>query len=175
MQAGCMVEWMYDLRPAFEVHRGRGGGIDGFMFHDMLYWHAAPHSHPGSSLVYAPNFNPIYPKPTALHSSPFSLSLLFLLFLSLFVCFYSSAFISLHVSILFSLSPPPVSLLLTPSFWEGTQFFPQCSWWRGLCSSCNEGLNTCFGHITTFISMHEGNKGCSQTLRGEFRHALKTK
>ncbi len=23
MQAGCMVEWMYDLRPVFEVHRGR--------------------------------------------------------------------------------------------------------------------------------------------------------
>lgn len=23
MQAGCMLEWMYDLRPVFEVHRGR--------------------------------------------------------------------------------------------------------------------------------------------------------
>lgn len=38
MQAGCMVERIHHLwsplRPGME--------IDGFMFHDMLYWHTAP-------------------------------------------------------------------------------------------------------------------------------------
>lgn len=72
-------------------------GIDGFMFHDMLYWHTALLGHPGSSLVYAAHFNPIYPKLTALYNSPISfctssLSQLILLFLSpstslfIFVC-----------------------------------------------------------------------------------------
>lgn len=67
----------------------QGMGSDGFMCHDMLYWHTALLSHPGSSLACTAHFNPIYSKLTTLydsHISTWSLSLLILLFFSVSVC-----------------------------------------------------------------------------------------
>lgn len=103
----CNASWLYGWMDAwFETclwsPPRQGMGIDGFMFRDMLYWHTALLSHPGSSLVYTANFNPIYPKLTALYNSAFSfdtssLSLLIPLFPSLFVC-------CLHSSLTFSSS-----------------------------------------------------------------------
>lgn len=80
-------------------------GIDGFMFHDMLYWRTAPLSHPGSSLVYTANFNPIYPKLTTLYNSPFYTSSLSLI---------DSSF-SVSVCMLLFTSPP-LSPSMSPSF-----------------------------------------------------------
>lgn len=134
-----------------------GMGIGGFMFHDMLYWHSPLSlSRPDSSLVHTANVNPIYPMLTALYYSPFSC------FLVSRVPAFSLLSPCIHASLTFVLHLTLLALLC----WKGTVLFPQQSWWRGVCSSCYGGLTTCFRHITTFISMHEGNKGCSQTLNG---------
>ena len=84
-------------------------GIDGFVCHDMLYWHTALLTHPGSSLVYTAHFNPIYPKLTTLYNSLFyfytsSLSLLILLLLFVFLYFSTSVFLSSFSNILLHLS-----------------------------------------------------------------------
>lgn len=83
----------------------QGMGIDGFMFHDMLYWHTALLSHPGSSLVYTTNFNPIYPKLTAciIHASLsiclLCLSWLFFFRFRLYVSVYSCISICMSSSL----------------------------------------------------------------------------
>lgn len=137
-------------------------GIDGFMFHDMLYWHTAPLSHPGSSLVYAANFNPIFSKLTALYNSPFSSSFVSIVSsFSVSVWLYSCLRLlaCLHPSLTFSsicLSTPRSIMLerncaLYPVLlMKGSLFFVLCGFEH-------------FRHITAFISMQQGNKGCSQS------------
>lgn len=144
MQAGCVVEWMYDSRTIFEVHRGREWELMDLCFM-TCFTGTLPLSVTLAHLWFIQQILILFIQswqPCIIHPSPFSLSLLFVHFLSLFVCLYPSASVPLYVFILLSLSPPLVSLLLTPLCRKGTVLSPQCSWWRGLCSSCNGGLNT---------------------------------
>ena len=121
-------------------------GIDGFMFHDMLYWHTALLGHPGSSLVYAAHFNPIYPKLTALYNSPlssctYSLSLLILLSS---VSVYVFLYISLPLPPFFlSSSLSPLLLHLTTLLRSsGLRRHSPCAPWR--CGSCLNGTALIF-------------------------------
>lgn len=142
MQAGCMVEWMYDLRTIFEVHQGQEWELMDLCFM-TCFTGTLPLSVTLAHLWFMQQILILFFQswqPCIIHPSPPSLSLLFLLFLSLYGC--TPAFDSLCVSLPLSLSPPSVSLLLAPLCWKGTVLFTQCSWWRGLCSSCYVGLNT---------------------------------
>lgn len=138
-------------------------GIDGFMFHDMLYWHTALLGHPGSSLVYATHFNPIYPKLTALYNSPLSfctssLSQLILLFLSpstsLFIFVCRRLLFRLHPPL--SLSPPPDSLLRAE-----TRRSP-CAPRR--CGSCLNGTALIFACMASTSSLHYAGEKLRSSL-----------
>lgn len=88
-------------------------GRDGFMCHDMLYWHTVLLRCPGSSWVCPAEFNPVYPQLTTSYKSPVStLSLshwIFLFFcLRLYICVYSSA-----SALFFTHFSPPVCLSST--------------------------------------------------------------
>lgn len=82
--ASCLYGWMGAwFEACLWSPLRQGTGSDGFMFHDMLYWHSALLSLPGSSRVCPANSNRIHPKLTTLYNSPFAFLILFLLILFL--------------------------------------------------------------------------------------------
>lgn len=123
-------------------------GSDGFMLHDMLYWHTALLSHPGSSLIYTAHFNPIYTKLTALYNSPFSFctSSLSLFFFCLCLCVFS--------------------LPLSPCVYSSSHFVPRlslCSWLRR-CLPCTPWWYGSCLNRTTMVLTCVPSPSCSTML-----------
>lgn len=184
MQVGCMVEWMHDLRPVFEVHRGKEWELMDLCFM-TCFTGTLPFSVTLALLWFIPQIWILFiqsRQPCIFHPSPSMLLLCLSWFLFFCLCLYV-------VSSLLSRSPSPVYLLHSSwrrkcspfTLWRCHSclnkdhydfclhaltsllhyavkklLFPQCSWWRGqsLCSTLNGGLSTCWGQITAYISVH---------------------
>lgn len=127
--ASCLYGWMGAwFEACLWSPLRQGTGSDGFMFHDMLYWHSALLSLPGSSRVCPANSNRIHPKLTTLYNSPFAFLILFLLILFFIVshCLKPPC-MSSSLSLSHTLCCSSVSLPL--SSW--VRSYLPCALWRG--------------------------------------------
>lgn len=126
MQAGCMLEWMYDSRTIFEVHQGQEWELMDLCFM-TCFTGTLPLSVTLAHLWFMQQILILFCflKLTALYNSPFPfffVSIVSSFSLSLYG--YTPALVSSYVSIP---SAPSVSLLLAPLCRKGTVLFTQCS------------------------------------------------
>ena len=146
MHTGCMAEWMYDLRPVFEVHRGRGWELMDLCFM-TCFTGTLPSSVTPAHLWFTPRILILFTQswqPCIIHPSP-PVLLLCLSWFSFLLSLSTSFFIFLCRCLLFFLSSSLSPLLLhltTLLRSSGLRRRSPCAPWR--CGSCLNGTALIF-------------------------------